>query len=320
MLTWHKIVVGLVLIAILSITIIGYFYPNHIVSKLMVYYNSISSIILVGLTLAYVITTNMQLKSMKSQMKVMDKSINLQVQPLPVPTVKKTYLEKINAYVGPEDKFSSIQIIYRFHQDIKLANAGSGAALNTVVFTSLTSKKGKTFPAFFSRDQVHCLGTKVSDTANLSILALDNGFGILSALLEHELTLRMDIFYKNIFGAGFHEQADYFYHLDDKNKEEAERWLDFLKNGVSKYSTDMKRYSALHDKVPSDAKEIMSKIRKEIEPMFSTDINLDHFIAKESFEVKIIDYTSEVLAMEKKYKLSCDEYDKSKAGANIQTT
>lgn len=53
--------------------------------------------ILVVLTLMYVVTTNRQLLSMENQLDVMDSSIKLQVQPLPVPAIKKIYLEKITS-------------------------------------------------------------------------------------------------------------------------------------------------------------------------------------------------------------------------------
>jgi hypothetical protein len=74
------------------------------------------------LTIAYVYTTNRQLSSMEKQINLTDKSVNLQIQPLPIPRIDKIHLEKIKPYKGPEDDFTAIRIKYRFHYLANIEN------------------------------------------------------------------------------------------------------------------------------------------------------------------------------------------------------
>jgi hypothetical protein len=296
----------------LAFLLLGYFFPNSLLASLLNYFNSISSFVIVLLTLIYVITTSRQLNVMRSQINVMEKSFNLQVQPLPIPIIKKAYLEKLQWYSSPEDDFSSVHLMYRFHHDIEVTNAGTGAVLNMTAFTTLIPQKDVDFPNYFHEAHIHCIGTNPNDRETISIMGLDKQHEMLKAILDHNLVLQTDFYYKNIFGAGFHERVAFLFILNDENEKRAKSWLDFLENDLKNYDTDLKRYEALIKKVPNDAQEILKKIKKEISDKFSEEISISNMLAKQSFRVSFIDYDEAISKMEESQKKIHEKYYENK--------
>ncbi len=312
-----RIIIIILIILIFSITIYSYIKPNSKVNEVITYYNSVSSLIIMILTIGYVYTTIGQLSSMKNQLNLMDKSVNLQVQPLPVPKIEEIYLEKINAYKSPEDGFSSIHVIYRFHCKSNFINAGNGAALNVAIYSSLVFDELEEAVTTQSSSQIYCISDKnMEKDTIIYTMILDRKYEILNALLEGSLNLRMDIYYKNIFGAGFNECAVYSLYLKDEEAELAKGWLEYIKDFVKNNSVDFKRHKALASSVPSDAEMIFSRIRSDLENNFKSNLHINYRIEPESFEVKLVNYDESIKIMDKKYKEAFDKFKNCESQTN----
>ncbi len=276
------------LFLILLLTVYAFVFPKSTTSDILKHYNGLSSLVLVVLTFAYVVTTSRQLNTMQTQLKVMDESVNLQVQPLPIPRIDRVYLEKVNAYRSPDDDFSNIHIIYRFHCKISFDNVGSGAALNLSAYPVLNLKKEIKYIA--NVKQVHCVTDKSSNQNKLSFMILDKNNDILNNLLKGLVEFELELFYKNVFGAGFNVNAKYLIRINKDCKDLANQWNEFFTKGIKKYEVDLKRFHALVYSVEDDAKEIFNRIRNEVNQHFTEDLILDHWIKPESFELKLVEF------------------------------
>ena len=221
----------------------------------------------------------------------MEKSINLQVQPLPIPEIKNLRLEKLKAYGSPEDRFKVIHVIYRLMYDVEFKNEGSGAALNIALYSKIISKEGKKeFVSVPIPDQIPCVGNN-SNINPISPMILDKDYQILKDLVNHNtVNLNLEIYYKNIFGAGFFIPATYSLRIADDDKELVGQWLKYLTEDIKKFDKDFKRYTSLKESVPEDAKNIFSNINEELAKQFTSDLNLKCTISAKSFDVELINY------------------------------
>ncbi len=196
-----------ILVLFMAGTVFGYFFQDSVLGKMILYYSRLSPLVIVLLTLAYVITTQRQLKSMEKQLDIMDSSVRLQIQPLPVPSIDDVKLEKIRPYLSPVTNFEKVELLSRFHFDITFKNAGTGAALNTTVFASILIRNRKEKDIVieipqFSPKQIHliCEDEKKLET----FMLVDREFEIFNSLNNNdEVILKLKIYYKNIFGSGF---------------------------------------------------------------------------------------------------------------------
>jgi len=203
---WVVILVAIIAVFI-GLTIVGYLYPTSTIGEILRYYNGISSLIIVLLTLMYVITTNRQLLAMQNQLNIMDSSVKLQIQPLPVPSIKEIYLEKIRAYTGPSSKFTKVELLSRFNFKIDFKNAGTGAALNISVFSTICLRNNDRkeqeleIPDIVS-NQIHLICENETQEVGIhnTFMILDRQFEIFKALNNNksEVLLKLRIYYKNI--------------------------------------------------------------------------------------------------------------------------
>ena len=287
------LILGIIVILFLLITIYSSTWPQSKIGIALSYYNSISSTITAMLTVAYVLTTNRQLIAMRKQLQVMDHSINFQIQPLLVPNLDSVFLEHINAYRSPEENFSDIDFNYRFCCEFDVANGGNGAALNVSIYPYLNTEE-HSFSSF-EPAQAHYLSEKGSISSKIAFVMVDKEHDILRALLARKLVLRLEIYCKNIFGAGFHEEVTYHLYLGNIDEENlAVQWDDFLSRNIKDYDIDRQRYRALINFVPSDAEQIYNNVKLKIEQMFTKDLKIDHWIEPTSFNINLVDFNTAV--------------------------
>ncbi len=293
-----------IIAAFICLTIIGYFYPTSSIGEVLRYYNGISSLIIVLLTLMYVITTNRQLLAMQNQLNIMDSSVKLQIQPLPVPSVKEIHLEKIRAYSGPESKFKKIELLSRFHFKIDFKNAGTGAALNTSVFASicLRSKDEKVqeleIPQIGPTEiYLICENEKQADSIMNTFMILDRQFEIFKALNnDSQVLLNLRIYYKNIFGSGFLEEAQYSLSFEKEQEELVKSWDEFINTGIKTLNEDIVRFESLIAKLPKEAKESFQKVNNHLKERFDKDLKLKYRIKPSSYNVRIVDFEASLTA------------------------
>gem|GEM_PF-3593274 len=151
-------------------------------------------------------------------------------------------------------------------------------------------------------------------------MILDTDYSILKELLDGRLKLKIDIYYKNIFGAGFHEKATYSMSLSEENRKIAKTWLAFLEKYIEDKKTDLVRHKALAKTVPEDAEEIFNKIKMELKETYNEDLKIDYRIESSSFNVELIDYDDAIKIADtnideayEKYRehMDCQNYDKA---------
>jgi hypothetical protein len=298
------------------LSIVGYLYPASTLGNIIRYYNGISSLVLIILTLAYVITTNRQLFTMQKQLDIMDSSIKLQIQPLPVPSVKSIGLEKIGAFLGPQTNFATVHLLSRFNFYVDFKNAGTGVALNITAFASISIKGNNEEVREIEipqvpPNQIHliCENESVSNSMMNVFVILDNQFEIFKALYkqrrvmnQNKVILKLRIYYKNIFGSGFLEEAQYALFFESGQDEVVESWNEFIENGLKVLQQDIIRFESLIHKLPEEAKESFEKVRVHLRERFDKDIKLDYWARSTSFSVKIVDFEKSLEAETSHYK------------------
>lgn len=255
------------------------------------------------------LTTNRQLQSMESQLKVMDSGIKLQIQPLPVTSIKKSYLEKIRPYLSPETDFSKIEILTRLHFKIHLKNVGTGAALNIFVFPSI-EVKGKSTKEFLlpslRPEQIHLVSENETEAG--SFMLLDKDFELFRGLNSMDrVTLKLEIYYKNIFGSGFVEKADYMLFLDPEQKSTIDNWDNFINNKDNELEDDIKRFESLKPSLPDEAKKEYNKIKGKLREKFADDLPLECRNRANSFSVEIIDFEKSIKKAKEQHELKVKE-------------
>ena len=276
--------------------------PQTKIGSFISYCNNYSSLFLVILTFSYVLTTNRQLISMEKQLNVMDSSVKLQIQPLPVPKIENIYLQKINAYVGPESGFSKIEMIARLHFDLNLKNVGTGAALNINVFPSIEiideTTKEIVLPDF-RPEQIHLLSENETETGRFMLC--DKDFELfrgmnpkVKVMGRQTVTLKLDIYYKNIFGSGFVERASYSLSPSSGHEETVEQWKDFIDNKYDEIAKDIKRYDSLKKSLPDEADQIFKSIREKLESKFKEDLPLKTYNNSNSYSIDIVNFEEEI--------------------------
>lgn len=315
----NQVFILVTIIAIfVGLTIVGYFYPGSAIGELLRYYNGISSLIIVILTLVYVITTNRQLLAMQNQLNVMDSSVKLQIQPLPVPSVKEIYLEKIRAYSGPESNFKKVELLSRFHFKIDFKNAGTGAALNISVFSTIRLKNRDKkeqeleIPDIVS-SQIHliCENETQDDGIRNTFVILDRQFEIFKALNDRksEVLLKLRIYYKNIFGSGFLEEAQYTLSFEKDQTDLIKSWDEFINTGISALNEDVVRFESLISKLPKEAHESFDKVNNHLKERFDKDLVLKYRIQPRSYNVSIVDFETSLTNARKRHDEIVKSYD-----------
>lgn len=276
--------------------VLSYFFPEHPASKVVVHMNNNASVIIMVLTLVYVITTNRQLNVMQDQICVMQNETNLQAQPIPIPHIKECHLEKIRPFMGPEDKFMKVSIMSRFFSDISFKNIGNAAALNVAIYPTI--KMGKEcFPSPSLRPQSsHCISNQLEDSNLINLMMFDSGLEIAKGILSGKAILQLDIYYKNIFGKGFHEYISYRL----RAKGETKHWIAFVEQDVKKYQTRIDKHNALKPIDKDDAGKIFDSLKQELGRLFNADLPLTFDVLPESYRVDIVDYENEIRRAEER--------------------
>ncbi|MBW2618181.1 MAG: hypothetical protein JRC92_04840 [Deltaproteobacteria bacterium] len=122
-------------------------------------------------------------------------------------------------------------------------------------------------------------------------MIFDKQFEVFKALSAHEeVVLKLRIYYKNIFGSGFLEEAQYLLAIASEQDEAIASWREFIGGGINAFSQDIIRFESLVLKLPDEAHESIDKVNKRLETLFDKDLQLEYFIKPDSFSVKIVSF------------------------------
>jgi len=224
----------------------------------------------------------------------MKENTNLQIQPIPVPIIKKMKLERIKAFAGPEDKFMKMGIKSRFFCDFQFKNVGNGTALNVVVFPTIIIGNTKIPSPILRPELTYCISDEVLDHNNIHLMMFDTGVEIAKGIMNHNAKLELNIFYKNIFNVGFHQIISYDLYLI-KNIEKLKEYFDNNQDDLYK---EIEKHNVLKPIDREDAKRISNKISERLNELFSEDFSVKYRIESKSFTINIVDYIEAVSNME----------------------
>lgn len=298
----------IVTVILLLLFAIVYFYanPSLKINNFLIHINNFSSLFIVLLTCMYVITTNNQLRSMHKQLNLMDKSVDLQIQPLPIPLITKIYLSSLNAYNSPLTNFKKISIEYFLNIELSLTNIGDGSALNVTINPSVSSNKNEVNYFSLAPEQItHLQTNESSQKFEFVFFNLDNKF--LIDLYSEELVLNLKIFYKNFSGAGFVANNSYKLTVADNSKEELHNWGNFYKNEMKQFKQDFEDFEKSSDNIV-EANRIVVKVRNSIDSFGLKNIDLSFWTKPESFLVDKVDFIKEVNLVEKQRSIYYSTY------------
>jgi hypothetical protein len=236
---------------------------------------------------------------MTTQLKIMDKSVDMQIQPIIAITINDSYLEKIKAFRSPKFDFTKIQIFPRIFFTYELINIGNGTALNIFVFPTLMFGNEIIYAA--SRN-INYISEKEQTPQINKFMLLDEDYIVVKALKNHKpIILKIDIYYKNIFGAGFHAYFEYKLYASKTEYPQIEQWYNFVNSDHAKYEKDMVRHESLYKKVQEDADSIYQRIKKEIEQLFTDNIPIISSQKSKSFSIELVEFDKEIESAQTEY-------------------
>jgi len=208
-------------------------------NQIVDFISPISTLVIAFLTLAYVITTNRQLSTMRGQLTEMKKSRELISQPLPIVTPHSFHLEKPRFYFSPPEKEYSGPSRYRL--DCTISNHSSSPAVNVHVCACINAgEKDDIHLLKSSANYFNVIPEKTTLKPNNSdfphfLFVTDDEARLIDGLCSFDPRkspeLQICTVYKNILGASFYCKQRFTLVL--KNEEQNE----ILKNWFSNVST-----------------------------------------------------------------------------------
>jgi hypothetical protein len=304
-------IIGVVFLLIIIIPLIAYFTPNSDFTKIIKCYTDYSAFIIAALTMAYVITTTLQYTNMKNQLNMMETSLKLQVQPLPVPSILEFEMEKIRPYLGPEDKFTSVIIMNRVHAKIQLNNNGSGIPMSINIFPTLILEGEIQLPQPHIEPNTVSIITEGKTSNKIGLMFFDDQYLILNHIdKKRELKIVFEILYKNIFGAGFYSK--YTFKVGTKREERAnvKDSLKFINEELPNFKMKLEKHKALKSIDREEARAIFTEIETIITYRIKNDIIFD--IPSEVFEcdVSVVNFEEKLSELKTKYNSLVEKYYK----------
>lgn len=224
----------------------------------------------------------------------MKENINLQIQPIPVPIIKKMELERFRPFTGPEDKFMKLRILSRFFCDFYFKNVGNGTALNVIIFPTIIIGNIKIPSPSLRPKLTYCISDEILDHNNIHIMMFDTGTEIAKGIINHNAKLELNIFYKNIFNVGFHEIISYDLYLN-KN---TDRLNEFINNKQEELFKKVEKHNVLKPIDKEDAKIISNELNNYLKELFPDDFEVKYRIESKSYTINIVDYIKSVENME----------------------
>lgn len=270
------------------------FLPKDLVTltNLIGYMSSLSTTVMV---LVYIVTTSRQLDTMGNQLKEMQYSRDVQIQPLP-------YLEAISAsfdlpryYVGPSTDFTKMELCSFVNASFNVINHGNGPAILVDFITHLESgprgKEGEILDKCTLSPHVNCVPLKSKPSRKIDFQLDDHADcqKILEAMIKDlRIAITFVIVYKNALGKPFQENVAFWLMV----KSEAD--LELLKSGLKvirtagiDFATQLQQHEQLAIAKREDKRtKLLDETNKKIDAILKeTKVNLKVTIAPRSFMV-----------------------------------
>jgi len=247
------IVISIVIVLVLGVVAFFFFLPKEAitVSNFIAYMASLSAMVLV---LLHILTTSTQLDAMQRQIREMEYTRNLQIQPFPYVTSLQSEIERPRFYHCPireiKKDYGKAKLLYRVRFNARIENIGNGPAINIDVIARLTleHRDGKFTPIMWSGELIECISVREKDVREIDFVFQGDDQAGLEVLSRGGSRVHLDltILYKNTLGADFKVEARYSLRCDnEEERRNLERYLNVLRTAPVDYETQIKRYESL---------------------------------------------------------------------------
>ncbi|MDD2891009.1 MAG: hypothetical protein PHE49_10290 [bacterium] len=295
---------------VLIIPLVAYFNQQTEFTKIVKYYSDYSPLIIAVLTLAYVITTMLQLFNMQNQLNIMEKNLRLQNQtPLLIPSIETFSIEKIQPYVSPEDKFTSIIIMNRIHSKIFLRNNSVDIPFNVHIFPTLILKDGTEIPQPHIKPEKISIIFNENSSKDINFMFFDDKYKILEECYKKNfIIIRIEILYKNIFGAGFYSKYLFSLFPEEKAKSIIHKSINFIKSELPKFEVQRKKHKVLKSLDENEARKIFKEIKETIKKQFDEDMQLKTPQNPIECEIETVNFDKRLELLKKYYSKLVENY------------
>jgi len=252
--TRDKLIATSIVIVFVS-GIVGFFLflPKEAITvgDFITYMASLSAIVVV---LLHILTTSRQLDVMQSQIREMEYTRNLQIQPFPYTTTLQSEIERPRFYFCPikeiKKDYGKAKLLYTVRFNARIENIGNGPAINIDVIARLTLAHldGKFTPLMWSGDLIECISVREKDAKEINFVFRDNDPTVLEVLSRRGMGVLLDltILYKNTLGADFKAEARYWLSCNnEEGRRHLERYLDVLRTAPVDYEAEITKYESL---------------------------------------------------------------------------
>jgi hypothetical protein len=258
-----------------------------------------STFLIALLTVAYVLTTNNQLRVMTSQLEEMKKSRELLSQPLPGITIEKIYLEVPRYfYSPPEDEYSCAT---RLFVNFKINNYSEFPATNVIISAALAipeSEGSEIINTASAQTNIISANSTYPDTdkgRDHFMFNPEKNDSLVKSLRQTELgrdpILTFRIIYKNVLGASF---AVYFYYelfvKDEKDEEVLKGWHSKIVSFPVEYKTQIFKLRSAKKNNSPEWDALRKTLREEVNSKFTDEeLIIQYSQLPNSFRVVPID-------------------------------
>jgi len=99
-------------------------------------------------------------------------------------------------------------------------------------------------------------------------MMFDTGVDIAKGVIDGKAKFEMNIYYKNIFGKGFHEYISYKIFCNDNEQ----IWKKFLDKGLDEYKSKIDKHDALKPIDEDDVEVIFKEIKDGLNEIFKENL------------------------------------------------
>jgi hypothetical protein len=259
------------------------------------YMSSLSTTVMV---LVYVVTTSRQLNTMSNQLKEMQYSRSVQVQPLPYLETRHASFELPRYYVGPSTDFKKMELRSYVKASFAILNHGNGPAIIVDFIAHLVSgprgKKGEILDKDTVTPHVDCVPLKTRNPQEIDFELDDSSDGqhIVEALIkDHRIAISFIIIYKNALGKPFRENVAFWLNVkSEKDFEMLKSSLKLIRTVGIDFAAQLQKYEKLAIAGREDERiAVLEETNKKINDMFGVSkIDLEAEIAPSTFDVRSI--------------------------------
>lgn len=271
---WILVILVPVLFAVGILAFFVFFPPELItLTTLVGYMSSLSTTIMV---LVYIFTMSRQLGTMRSQLREMQHSRSVQIQPLPYLERPKAQLELPRYFTLPETSHKELSLMCFVHFSFSVSNIGNGPAISIdfLPFVAKQSFAGDTTMLVMETitQRIECLSLREGHSQDIEFDFCDDEHKVVESLLkEGRVIFGCTILYKNALGMTFAENTAFWAEVPSESDVEIVRsCMKVIKTAEIDFEGQVKEFKRMMDLGrEEDAYHILDQVNAELKKRFA---------------------------------------------------